>query len=371
MALQKIKFLKDENDVFSYTTKNLNVRDGDRILSDAPYVEELYAKYIGASVEVNNIEPRDGDMVDARIIKVSDNNINLDINSKYSATLNLKKENSKYHEYLTEGSIIKVKLQRRNKEFLASITDAFNQQKFNEIRESIGKPIAFKAKVNELLYGGYWLTIDGIKVFMPGSLAGMNKLYNFESLIGKEIAVMPINYSAEKDTIVVSHREYLRTILPVRVSEVKTNITQKYSGFVTGTTQYGIFVEFNECVTALIPTTELDEKTNKLFINSQIKPGDTLEFFIKDVINDNKIIASQIKDNVWTNIQDKLKPKQETSGKITMIKSYGAFIELECGINVLLSNTEYQKDTIKVGDIIQVIIQKIDIDNKKVIIKRK
>ena len=101
---------------------------------------------------------------------------------------------------------------------------------------------------------------------MPGSLGGVNKLHDFNVLVGKELVVMPITYSRDKETIVVSHREYLRTLIPSAIEELKENIKDKVVGFVTGTTKFGIFAEFNQCLTGLIPKAELDESTQELFI---------------------------------------------------------------------------------------------------------
>jgi ribosomal protein S1 len=87
----------------------------------------------------------------------------------------------------------------------------------------------------------------------------MNKLVNFESLIGKTIYVVPINYSKEKDYIVVSHREYLKALVPQEME--KLIIAQKYNGFVTGTSRHGVFVEFNGCLTGLIAKSDIGTGT--------------------------------------------------------------------------------------------------------------
>ena len=57
---------------------------------------------------------------------------------------------------------------------------------------------------------------------------------SFKFPIGKEIIVMPITYSKEKKTIVVSHREYLQTMVPTRIDELKENTKSQIKGFVTG-----------------------------------------------------------------------------------------------------------------------------------------
>ena len=69
---------------------------------------------------------------------------------------------------------------------------------------------------------------------------------------------MPITFSADKGTIVVSRRAYLKTLVSGTLDKVKKNLKTKIMGNVTGSSKYGVFVEFEECLTGLIPTVELD-----------------------------------------------------------------------------------------------------------------
>ena len=131
-------------------------------------------------------------------------------------------------------------------------------------------------KFKELIHGGYWVDVAGIKCFMPGSLGGLNKLHDFSAIVGKEIIVMPITFSREKDTVVVSHREYLRTMIPSTIEKLNETIKEPRIGFVTGTTKFGVFAEFDECLTGLIPKAELSEEFQKALDDRSIKPGDEI-----------------------------------------------------------------------------------------------
>tara|TARA_R100000657_G_C4635364_1_gene82434 strand:- start:231 stop:869 length:639 start_codon:yes stop_codon:yes gene_type:complete len=203
---------------------------------------------------------------------------------------------------------------------------------------------------------------------MPGSLGGVNKLHDFNVLVGKEIVVMPITYSREKDTIVVSHREYLRTLIPTAVENLKEDIKQKVTGFVTGATKFGIFAEFNKCLTGLIPKAELDEATQELFDKRDIKPGDSIEFWTKEIISERKIILSQKgpKIDLWDGAQEKYKPMMVTDGKITKLTKYGAFVELEKGISGLIHKTKLKDVEVAKGDTIKVKIQSVNASDRKI-----
>ena len=269
----------------------------------------------------------------------------VDISRKNTAVCILAKEPKEIVDQLEVGMIVDIKVKHSKQGTLyASISDAMDEVKRQEIYNAIGnKTIGFTGVVKELIHGGYWVDLGGVQCFMPGSLGGLNKLPDFEKLVGKELIVMPITYSNEKQTIVVSHREYLRTMIPSAVEDLRENNKEHITGFVTGATKFGIFAEFNECLTGLIPKNELDESTLEKLERRDIKAGDAIDFWSKEVISDRKIILSQLgpKIDLWDGADEKYKPMMVTEGKVTKVTKYGAFVELEKGISGLIHKTKH------------------------------
>jgi|TARA_Y100000389_G_scaffold121319_1_gene118731 ribosomal protein S1 len=295
----------------------------------------------------------------------------IDIQSKYTAYCTLSKEPDYIVEQLEVGMEIDIKIKTNPKtgDVIASISDAIKEVKLKEIKEAIGNStIGFTAKVKELIHGGYWVDIAGIKCFMPGSLGGLNKLHDFNAIVGKEIIVMPITFSREKDTVVVSHREYLRTMIPSTIEKLNETIKEPRIGFVTGTTKFGVFAEFDECLTGLIPKAELSEEFQKALDDRSIKPGDEITFWAKEVISDRKIILSQLgpKIDLWDGVNDKYKPMMISEGKVTKITSYGAFVELEKGISGLIHKSKLKGTDLSKGDSINVKIGSVNVSDRKI-----
>ncbi len=294
----------------------------------------------------------------------------VDISRKNTAVCNLEKEPKEIVDQLEVGMSVDIKVKSYKQGTLyASINDAMSEVKRNEIYNAIGdKTIGFTGKVKELIHGGYWVEVGGVQCFMPGSLGGLNKLHNFEKLVGKELIVMPITYSNEKQTIVVSHREYLRTMIPTAVENLRENIKEHITGIVTGTTKFGVFAEFNESLTGLIPKNELDQATLELFDKRSIKPGDEINFWTKEIISDRKIILSQEgpKIDLWDGADEKYKPMMITEGKITKVTKYGAFVELEKGISGLIHKTKLKNTEVSKGDIVNVKIGSVNTSDRKI-----
>ena len=295
----------------------------------------------------------------------------IDIESKFTAYCTLTKEPDYIVNQLEVDMEIDVKIKTNPKtgDVIASISDAIKEVKLKEIKEAIGnKAVGFTAKVKELIHGGYWVDVAGIKCFMPGSLGGLNKLHDFSLLVGKEIVVMPITFSKEKDTLVVSHREYLRTMIPTTIENLNETIKESRIGFVTGTTKFGVFAEFDECLTGLIPKAELTEEFQKSLDDRSIKPGVKIEFWVKEIISDRKIILSQLgpKIDLWDGVDEKYKPMMIAEGKVTKITSYGAFVELEKGISGLIHKSKLKGADLSKGDTINVKIGSVNVSDRKI-----
>ena len=251
----------------------------------------------------------------------------------------------------------------------ASISDAIDEVKRNEILNAIGdRSVAFTGKITELIHGGYWVEVGGIQCFMPGSLAGLNKLHNFESLIKKELIVMPISFSTEKNTIIVSHRAYLSTLIASTLEDLRENIKEPITGFVTGATKFGIFAEFNKCLTGLIPDITLDETTKELFDKGGIKPGHSISFWVQDIVSDKKIILTQQgpREDLWDSAAERYKPMMNVLGTVTKITKYGAFVELEKGISGLIHKTKLKDAILDRGDKVSIKILSVSPTDRRI-----
>jgi len=368
MPKQKVTYLKDDQDPFSTVTVEIDLPKGIKILSQDSKVLELLQLFEGLEVKE---APRDNEIRKLEVISINQDQVILNLDGKQDAYMNMRKE--KGLEGLKIGDIIPVKLKSgHGGNFEASFGDALAKEKTNEIVASIGKNVGYKAKVTELIHGGYFVEIDNIKCFMPGSLAGMNKLVNFASLLSKEIIVVPVNYSQEREIPVVSHRDYLKTQMPSKIELVSQDVDSWRTGFVTGTSGAGIFVEFEECLTGLIPVAEI-EKSEESYRGGFIKPGNSIQFRIKQIISDTKILLTEKEKEAspWDDLQDRFSPEQLVVGKIVKITNYGIFVEIEKGISGLMHSSQLPKDSnFSEGEEVEVIISKIDQSARTIVLRK-
>lgn len=162
----------------------------------------------------------------------------------------------------------------------------------DEMMEQISAPSkAYRAKVLNANRGGYFVEVSGVEAFMPGSLAAPNKIVDFQTLVGKEVIVMVEDFLKEMNSFIVSHKKYIEHVLPQKIAELDLN--KIYSGTVTGTSKYGIFVEFGEIFTGLLHVSKMKDNTLDLFRRRMFKPGDPASFYIGEITKENRIILTE------------------------------------------------------------------------------
>jgi small subunit ribosomal protein S1 len=362
------------------------LKNGTKIFCTEPYAEEALKLYNQDFTENNRIVGVElNKSYEGTVDSISVEWCTIDIGARDSVYVDMSKEAEEYKNLLKPGEKINVQIieskgSKQGKYILGSVEAGFKRAVFNEILDSVdNSKTAYNSTVKSIIPGGgYIVEIQGIECFMPGSLAGINKLHDFESILGTEMYVVPMNYSSDRGTIVVSHREYLKAMIPTKIAEIKeyeNGVVVK--GSVTGSAKFGVFCEFNECLTGMIHINDLDEETLKRHKDREITPGEEIEFFIKKIISDTKITLSQkpveAVTDPWFNASERFKTPIEVVGKVRSVKDYGVFVDIGDGLVGLLHVSEFPEghdlnELIK-GNDITVTVTRIDEETRKVFLK--
>ena len=225
------------------------------------------------------------------------------------------------------------------------------------------------AKIQEWSPAGYKLEIfyDDFKIpaFMPNTLAGINKLSDPQSIVGKELEVMIESFSDEKGTFIASRKKYMQTLIPKALDEIRiideNGDPVLYTGSVTGTTKFGIFVEFNnEILTGMIHKDNFAPD----MILEHIKPGNSINFYIKENIKGKLILTQVWRKTLW----DTIAINDTFDVSIRDIKTIGALVALDNETTGLISNFELKKGKkqYKIGDNIQVKVNTVQRGERKI-----
>ncbi len=357
---------------------HIKTKNGDKVFSREPYAQELYNlmnTHPSADVLPDVTE---GSIYGGKIHAMNNDMISVDVGYRELIYIKYEKE-SEAVQALSPGDETSVLIlaAKSNSHILGSITGGIKHKVFLDLRSGVeSEDTAWVGTVSHMIEnGGYIVNVQGVECFMPGSLAGINKLHDFESIIGSELYVVPVSFSPERGTIVVSHRKYLQAMIPNEIQSIKDNKDAEYIGNVTGTAKYGIFVEFNKCLTGMIHVNDLDDEIMPAFKAREIKPGDEIKFKVKDVVSNTKITLTQ-RDNMvinpWLDIATRYQIPTTVEAIVKTKKEYGLFINIEEGITGLLHVSELEDslmDVFSPGDKITVQITRIDTESKKVFLK--
>jgi len=312
-----------------------------------------------------------GDIVSGKIQTISDKEIVINVNYKDSVYVEVKSADLKLTQNLLQGEDINVmvtSLSEKPFEIKGSITELIKIDVANKLRDNYKNTIALDATVTELIPAGFMLSIEmnniTLTAFMPNTLAGVNRLTTEQSqaLLGQTIPVMLETLQQEKGVYVVSRKKYLKSLIPDAIAKLEKDTI--YSGLVTGSKDFGVFVEFNECLTGMIHKVNLNEDWhNKM---DQILPGFEIDFYVQDVLKGDRLILTQNinEESLW----DTIRVNQVKTGKIIDVKPFGALVSLDSQTMGLIQTTYINKanKSLKKGDMVDVKVVSVIKDERKI-----
>ena len=234
----------------------------------------------------------------------------------------------------------------------------------------------YMAQVLERNKGGFLVNVNGLYGFLPGSLAAANRILDFDLYLNTQIPVMVEDFLQDSDMFIFSNKKYIKNMIPLEIE--KLSKTEKYKGSVTGTSKFGIFIEFNTILTGLIHTSEMDREQIEDFKTGKWKAGDEIEFWIKEIKNDNRIILTFVDQNSMNQKYESLasyEAEMEQTGKkpiylghIVSVKPNVVLVKIEDNLIGALADKDFKKFKIaplKVTDELRVKIEKIDISKRR------
>jgi ribosomal protein S1 len=375
--MEKISLTKEEKETFNWeipagltVNKTIKTPNHIKVYSHEDYASALYALYFGVNPE--HIEASK-DLENGGIYKCRISSVNQDSALAYTASgqtifIDLKKERKDSLRLGIENvdfsvsSQVEAIVREINGTYYGSVVECYVQglkaEFFAQIKTA---SVAYPAKVEAINKGGYLVDISGVKCFLPGSLAAANKITDFESYLGKTIYVMIDGYVAPKDIFVVSYKKYLSKIMDQKIQEL--DLTKKYTGSVTGSSPFGLFVEWDDVYTGLIHKTEFENEVVQGF-----EPGDEIEFYVKEVKEDNKLTLTfgapvektlkiyQIKEEVENGTISPM-------AAVVRRKKSGCLVEVpELGLMAMIPQDKITSDlkNVKPGDRIGILIYEVD-----------
>ena len=382
---QTIEIYDDANPL-EVRTVTVPVRKGQKIYSHEPYVLDMmkmYDKYCGEDVMGNIMSYEGGSFRDVRVGVVSSfsaekETATIELSAKHSVSVEY---NSKSEE-LELGKRIDVVVSKSKGKITGDATSKTAQLervKQELIRQVDSPSYAYAGVIKDIIFNtanafnGFVVEVSGVKCFMPGSESDVVPLNDYNELVGQTRYVMPI--AASKESIVVSHKEYLNTLKSkVLDSLIATNSTDLVEGVVSSVKKFGVFIIIGKCVPTLLSVSEMDEDTETKFKNGEIKVDDTIKFYVESVKDDRVTITqTACKSLGWDKLKEVVDNDKNYSihGTIKNIFENGAVVVANefNNITFFLSSKVLNLETLSVGSEVILPVENIDPVKKTVRLK--
>jgi ribosomal protein S1 len=376
----------DDSNPLEVRTVTIPVRKGQKIFCHDPYVIDamkMYDKYCGEDVMGNIMSYEGGSFRDVRVGVVSSFSAEkeiatIELSAKHSVSVDY---NSKTED-LELGKKIDVVVSKNKGKITGDATSKTAQLervKQELIRQVDSPSYAYAGVIKDIIFNaanafnGFVVEVSGVKCFMPGSESDVVPLNDYNELVGQTRYVMPI--AASKESIVVSHKEYLNTLkAKVLDSLIETNSTELVEGVVSSVKKFGVFIIIGKCVPTLLSVSEMDEETENKFKNGEIKVDDTIKFYVESVKDDRVTITqTACKSLGWNKLKEVVDNDKNYNirGTIKNIFENGAVVVANefNNITFFLSSKVLNLEAISVGSEVILPVENIDPVKKTVRLK--
>ncbi|MEL7360691.1 MAG: 30S ribosomal protein S1 [Bacteroidota bacterium] len=356
----------------SITLAELEALENQRTPDDAEDKDaQLLALYESSLSSVNENE-----IVTGRIVAMSDKEYVVDIGFKSDGVIG-KNEFDEELEIGTEVDVYVDRLEDRRGQLILSKTKADDLRRWQTIDEAFENGGVLEGTIIRRIKGGMIVNLLGAEAFLPGSQIDVRPVRDFDVYLGKTMEFKVVKTNPANGNVVVSHKALIEKDLLEQRKQILDTMEpgQVLEGIVKNITNFGVFIDLGG-VDGLLHITDLS--WGRVGHPSEVVELDTkMNVVVLDYDKERQRISlgyKQLLPHPWENIEEKFAEGQEVEGRVVSITDYGAFVELEKGIEGLvhiseMSWTEHIKhptQKVQLGQIVPVKILRIDTEDKKI-----
>jgi small subunit ribosomal protein S1 len=244
------------------------------------------------------------------------------------------------------------------------------------VQQALDKDEVIEGFVKRRTKGGLIVDVFGIEAFLPGSQIDVKPIRDFDIYVNKSIEVKVVKINYTNDNVVVSHKVLIEKDIEQQKAAILTNLEkgQVLEGVIKNMTNFGVFIDLGG-VDGLLHITDISWGRIS-HPEELLKLDQTIKVVVLDFDGDKKRISlgmKQLTPHPWESLPTDIQIGSKVRGKIVNVADYGAFLELQPGVEGLIHVSEMSwsqhlrnpQDFIKVGDEIDAIVLTIDREERK------
>ena len=321
---------------------------------------------------------KEGELVKGKIVRVQGDNVIIDVGFKSEGSI--PKNEFREDEEIKIGNEVEVVLEsvedqegnlvlsKQRADFLRIWEKVVNAHETGEI---------LQGKIIKRIKGGMVVDLMGMEAFLPGSQIDIRPIRDFDAFVGQTMDFKVVKVNIPTENVVVSHKVLVEEEIADQRNAILESLErgQILEGTVKAITDFGVFVDLGG-VDGLIHITDLSwGRINHP--NEVVKLDQTIKVVVTDFDEEKKRISLSLKKllpHPWENIEEKYKVGDKVSGRVVSLTDYGAFIEIEKGIEGLIHNSEmswtqhikHPSQVVAMGQIVEAVILSLDKEEKKI-----
>ncbi len=319
----------------------------------------------------------DHQVVDGKVISVDKKEVVVNIGYKSDGIIQASE--FRYNPDLKVGDTVEVYVESaedKKGQLILSHKKARMSKSWDRVNEALESQAIIQGYIKCRTKGGMIVDVFGIEAFLPGSQIDVHPIRDYDQFVGKTMEFKVVKINQEFRNVVVSHKALIEQELEAQKQEIISKLEkgQILEGTVKNITSYGVFVDLGG-VDGLIHITDLswgrvDDPKKVVELDQKIN------VVILDFDEEKKRIAlglKQLTPHPWDALDADLKVGDHIKGKVVVIADYGAFVEVQPGVEGLIHVSEMSwsqhlrsaQEFLKVGDEVEAVILTLDRDERK------
>ncbi len=307
---------------------------------------EDFGKILAEHEQSHRSEISENEVVKGRVVKITEQAVIIDVGFKSEGIVPIAEFKDGDQVTVQPGDEVDVYVkQLENSEGYVELSraDAVRMQTWDQIELAYKQGTNIIGRVTDRIKGGLRVDIGGIQAFLPGSQVDVRPVRNLDSFRNKEVEIRVLKVNKKRGNIVLSRKVVLEDMINGRKNETLRNLEEGVivEGQVKNITEYGAFIDLGG-LDGLLHITDMSwgriQNPNEIF-----KVGETIQVKVLKFDRDKERVSlgyKQLIPDPWATTIERYPINSRVKGKVVSLTDYGAFIELEAGVEGLVHVTE-------------------------------
>ena len=342
--------------------------------------EEDFGKILDQHERESHLDISEGEVVKGTVVKITGQDVIINVGFKSEGIVKIAEFKDGDQITIQPGDVVDVlvkQLENHDGYVELSRADAVRMQTWDLIEKAAREGTTVIGRVTDRIKGGLRVDIGGIQAFLPGSQVDVRPVRNLDAFRNKDMEFLVLKVNKKRSNIVLSRKALLEAQTVKEKEATLKNLEEGIiiEGQVKNITEYGIFIDLGG-LDGLLHITDMSwgriQNPSELF-----KVGDTIQVKVLKFDKDRERVSlgyKQLIPDPWATVNERYVLGTRVTGKVVSLTDYGAFLELEPGVEGLVHVSEmswskrvkHPSKMLNVGQDIEAVVLEVDSNNRRI-----